>query len=81
MRTPGGYWTCHTRAGAFTIRQWPDGRWHPMFEKESLGSYRSAQAALDDLVGGHTHWPSSGVDPSTLGLPDDITDWTWEPEA
>lgn len=52
-----------------------DGRWHPVFEDEWLGSYHSPEFALDDLVGGHTFWPSSGVDPSTCGLPSDLAEW------
>ncbi|MFM1991319.1 MAG: hypothetical protein RJA99_4276 [Pseudomonadota bacterium] len=63
-----------TRVGMFRIAQSSDGRWHPWFEDEDLGSYPTAQHACDDLVGGHTHWPSCG-DPSRLGLPDEISAW------
>lgn len=64
-----------SRAGTFRIVQEPNGRWQAMFEDEGLGSYHSAQAALDDLAGGHTFWPSCG-DPSQLGLPEDLSAWS-----
>lgn len=48
-----------------------------MYEDESLGSYHSPEATLDDLVGGHTFFPSNGVDPSECGLPDVLADWTF----
>lgn len=65
-----------TRAGEFRIVQEQSGRWLAMFEDENIGSYNSPQAALDDLSGGHTDWPSCG-DPSEFGLPDDLSDWTF----
>lgn len=45
-----------------------------------MGTYASPQHALDDLAGGHTDWPSCG-DPSELGLPDDIGEWSWHSDA
>lgn len=64
----------NTRAGTFRIEQ-RSGRWHVLFEDESLGAYRSPQHAVDDLVGGHCSTPSRGIDTSALGIPDDIDDW------
>lgn len=64
-----------TRAGTFRIALEANGRWQVMFEDERLGSYHSAQAALDDLAGGHTFWPSCG-DPSQLGLPGELSEWS-----
>lgn len=64
-----------TTAGEFRIAQERGGRWQTMFEDEGLGSYDTAQQALDDLAGGHTHWPSCG-DPSRFGLPNELSDWT-----
>ena len=64
-----------TRFGMFFIGQSPDGRFHPIFDDESLGSYGSPQQAADDLAGGHTFSPSGGFDTSTLGIPEDITEW------
>lgn len=72
--TPMTYWS-RTRAGTFLIRQQIDGLWHVVHQGEDLGSYATAQHALDDLAGGHTFWPSSGIDPSTLGLPEELGDW------
>lgn len=62
------------RPGTFRIVQEPNGRWQAMFEDEGLGSYPHPQAALDDLAGGYSHWPSCG-DPSAFGLPDELSDW------
>jgi hypothetical protein len=64
-----------TKVGTFSIREL-QGRWHVFFENEDLGNYHSPQSALGDLTGGHTHWPSNGIDPSTLGLPDELSAWT-----
>jgi hypothetical protein len=52
-----------------------DGQWHPVHEDEWLGGYATPHMALDDLAGGYTFWPSSGLDPSTCGLPDELDDW------
>lgn len=70
-----GYWAYETRVGVFTIQQSSDGRWHPCFKGESLGSYHDARMALDDLVGGHTFSPGRGIDTSRLGLPDELPEW------
>jgi hypothetical protein len=64
-----------TRVGMFFIGQSPDGRFHPIFDDESLGSYVSPQQAVDDLSGGHTFSPSGGFDTSTLGIPEDVSEW------
>ena len=64
-----------TRVGTFHIRKIEDS-WRVRFEDEDLGGYHSPQSALDDLVGGHTFWPGSGVDPSTLGIPDELSEWS-----
>jgi hypothetical protein len=64
-----------TRVGNFYIALSQDGRFHPVFDDESLGSYATAQQAAEDLAGGHTFSPSNGVDTSMLGIPEDVTDW------
>ncbi len=64
-----------TRVGIFYIGRSKDGRWHPIFEDESLGSYHSAAAALDDLVGGHTFSLPRGIDSSKVGLPNELAEW------
>jgi hypothetical protein len=71
-----GYWQYKTRFGTFSIVP-GGGRFQVMHGDEDLGSYHSAAAALDDLVGGHTYSPSSGIDTSECGLPDEISEWTF----
>lgn len=69
-----------TRVGVFYIAQSTDGRFHPVFDNESLGSYRSITHAIDDLTNNAT---SSVLHPRTLelldtsalGLPDDPGEW------
>lgn len=67
------YWK--TRVGTFYIAQSADGRFHPVFDGEDLGSYTSIQQALDDLTGGHTFSLSGGHDTSELGISDEISEW------
>jgi hypothetical protein len=69
-----------TRVGTFYIAQAVDGRFHPMFDHESLGSYQSILHAIDDLLNDATSsvlHPETFelLDTSTLGLPDDPRDW------
>jgi hypothetical protein len=71
-----GYWEFKTHQGTFRIVP-TNGRYQAFYENEGLGFYHSAEAALDDLVGGHTFLPSNGLDPSTCGLPADISEWTF----
>ena len=63
-----------TRIGPFYIGE-AGGRFHPVYDDESLGSYARADQAADDLAGGHTFSISSGVDTATLGIPADIGEW------
>ena len=63
-----------TSAGAFYIAE-HNGRFHPVFQEESLGSYATAQQAAEDLAGGHTFSLPGGIDPSELGIPDELEDW------
>ena len=69
-----------TRAGSFYIAQSEDGRFHPIYDDESLGSYESIMQAIDDLVCDATFsvlHPNSGaiIDTSELGIPDDPAEW------
>lgn len=64
-----------TRIGAFYVGQSEDGRFHPIYDNESLGSYATAQQAAEDLAGGHTFSISSGQDTAELGIPYDVTEW------
>lgn len=63
-----------TRLGPFYIGE-KDGRFHPVFEDNNLGSYARPEQAAEDLAGGHTFSISSGVDTASLGIPGDIGKW------
>jgi hypothetical protein len=63
-----------TRVGWFFIAE-RNGRFCAVFGNEPLDCYATLQQALDDLAGGHTHWPSMGVDPASLDISDDLSDW------
>lgn len=63
-----------TKVGVFYIAE-HEGRFHPLFQEESLGSYSTAQQAADDLAGGHTFTSPTGVDTSSIGIPCDLTEW------
>lgn len=67
-------YTHPSRIGLFRLERREDGMWGAWCDNEFLGPYQSAAAALADLCGGHTDWPG-GIDPSTLGLPDELADW------
>lgn len=66
------YW--ETRIGTFYIAE-NGGRFHPVYDDESLGSYARPEQAAEDLAGGPTYSISSGVDIATLGIPADLGDW------
>jgi hypothetical protein len=68
-------YTWPTRVGRFYIAASDDGRFHPVYDDESLGSYYSAQHAAEDLAGGHTFSISSGIDTADLGIPYDVSEW------
>lgn len=68
-----------TARGPVFIAQSRDGRFHPIWAGESLGSYPSAVGAIDDVAGGHTYSPSDGTDLDSLEISGDIGDW--EPAA
>jgi hypothetical protein len=65
---------CNTRIGAFYIAE-SGGRFHPVYEDESLGSYARPEQAAEDVAGGHTFSISSGIDTATLGIPEDLSEW------
>ncbi len=64
-----------TKIGVFYIVH-RNGRWHAMCQDENLGSYFTPQHAADDLAGGHTFSLSNGADTSTLGIPEDVSEWS-----
>jgi len=69
-----------TRVGTFYIGQSSDGRFHPIFDDESLGSYAEVWQATDDLAHDATfsvlHPETSELlDTSELGIPEDPKEW------
>ena len=64
----------HTRIGPFYIGE-QNGRFHPIYDDEILGSYTNAWQAAEDLASCHTSSISSGTDTATLGIPEDIGEW------
>jgi hypothetical protein len=69
-----------TRIGTFYIAQSQNGRFHPVFDNEDLGSYANIMQAVDDLVNDATfsvlHPQTSDlVDTSELGIPEDPREW------
>jgi hypothetical protein len=63
-----------TAVGAFYIAE-EDGRFHPLFRNESLGSYATSQQAVDDLTAGHTLKPPQGIDTALLAIPNLVQEW------
>ncbi len=64
-----------SQIGWFYIVATANGQFHPMYDGETLGSYSTAQQAVDDLAGGHTFSIAEGTDTSKLGIPDDLGEW------
>lgn len=62
-----------TMRGVFLIARLDDGRWHTLFNGESLGSYDHPQHAVDDLTMNATLSP--GFDTSVLGIPEELFEW------
>jgi hypothetical protein len=69
----------HTSIGPFYIGE-ADGRFHPIYDHDSLGSYACAWQAAEDLAGGHAFAISSGVDTAILGIPERIAEWERLPQ-
>lgn len=65
---------CNTRIGPFYIAE-SDGRFHPVYDDESLGSYARPEQASEDLAEGHTFAISIGIDTATLGIRADLSEW------
>jgi hypothetical protein len=64
-----------TRVGDFFIGQTSDGRYHPIYDEESLGSYSQPWQAAEDLAGGHTFSATGVDDTSVLGIPEHHSEW------
>lgn len=65
----------NTSVGLFYIGQSPDGRFHPIYENQSLGSYAQPWQAAEDLAGGHTFSVAGVEDTAVLGIPEHHSDW------
>jgi len=70
----------NTSVGIFYIGQSEDGRFHPIFDNEDLGSYAEAWQASEDLANNVTFsvlHPETGelLDTSTFGIPEDPVEW------
>jgi hypothetical protein len=71
----------NTKAGTFYIGQSDDGRFHPIYNDKSLGSYAYARQATEDLATNSTfsvlHSVTGKVlDTSQLGIPEDPSEWS-----
>ena len=71
---------CDTPAGTFYIGQSEDGRFHPIYDDESYGSYAHAWQASEDLAHNATfsiHHATTGkvLDTSKLGIPEHTSAW------
>ena len=69
-----------TKVGTFYIGQSSDGRFHPIFDDEYLGSYAHIFQATEDLsmdVVGSVMHPETGelLDLTELGIPEDPGEW------
>jgi hypothetical protein len=67
-------YVANTRIGPFYIAE-SEGRFHVMYDNDSLGSYARPEQAAEDVAGGHTFSTSSGIDTATLGIPEDLSEW------
>lgn len=67
-------YTWNTRIGTFYIAE-AEGRFHVIYDEESLGSYATPEQAAEDVAGGHTFSIASGIDTAALGIPEDLIEW------
>jgi hypothetical protein len=72
-------WIFKTRAGLAQVIRVPRG-YDLVFDDEILESHASAASAAEALANGTCFWPSAG-DPSELGIPEDISEWTFIPAS
>jgi len=64
-----------TQAGTFIIVP-KRGQWHLIFQDDRLGSYATAEQAVDALASGLAFSLRGRVNTSNLGIPRDIRDWS-----
>jgi hypothetical protein len=72
-----GKWIFKTRKGLAEIVP-QRGGFALVFDGQALENHASPAAAAEELANGTCTWPSFG-DPSKLGIPYDINDWTFVP--
>jgi hypothetical protein len=75
------YYQFPTPRGAVSIVPQPNGRWQIMYKQDGLGSYHSPEAAASDASIGSTFSTSDGTDLGSLGIPEDLSEWTKLPFA
>ena len=71
---------CETSVGTFYIGQSNDGKFHPIFDDESLGAYNEIWQATEDLANDATFsvlHPETDdlLDTSELDIPEDPSEW------
>lgn len=71
-------WVYKTRAGLAQIVPDRGGGFMLLFDDEALEHHDTPSAAAEAIANGTSFWPSAG-DPSRLGIPEDIRDWTFVP--
>jgi hypothetical protein len=64
-----------TRVGTFYIAQSADGRYHPIFGGDDLGSFEHLWQATEDLARGHKCSVVGVDDTSALGIPEHHFEW------
>ncbi len=71
-----GFWFFDTKWGRFSIV--PVGsRFNLLFGEENLGTYHSVTAAIDDLSSGHTYPLPRNLRSSKMGLPTELSGWSF----
>jgi hypothetical protein len=75
-----GYWRFETRRGTFRIEPSGNGRFDLIFEDDTLDNHASPSAAAEAAAEGTCIWPSFG-NPASLGIPADVSEWTFIPCA
>lgn len=71
-------WIFKTRAGLAEIVPQAGSRFVLVFDGEALETHTSPAAAAEALANCTCFWPSAG-NPSKLGIPEEINEWTFMP--
>jgi hypothetical protein len=51
------------------------GRFHVVYENDPLGGYARPEQAAEAVAGGYMFLIPSGIDTSTLGIPEELNKW------